>query len=482
MARALMIQGAGSDVGKSLIVAGLARAAKRRGYRVLPFKPQNMSNNAAVTTDGGEIGRAQALQAQAAGAEPHTDMNPVLLKPESDVGAQIIVQGRRVATLRARDYAAMKPSLMAPVLESFARLKDRADLVLVEGAGSPAEVNLRKADIANMGFARRADLPVVLVGDIDRGGVIAQLVGIKTVLDPEDAAMISGFVINKFRGDPTLFDDGYRLIEARTSWRGFGVLPYFAGAKQLPAEDALGLADARKPGKHKIAFLALSRIANFDDLDPLKLEPDVDLVMVRPGEAIPGDVNLVILPGTKSTRGDLAFLRSQGWDIDLLAHYRRGGHVLGVCGGYQMLGHSVADPHGIEGPAGETPGLGLLDVTTVMTEQKTLTRVAAIHAATGQSIEAYEIHIGHTNGPDRARPFALLGGAPEGAVSGDGRVCGSYLHGLFASDGFRKALLAQLGIPASDQSYRVKVEGVLDALADHIETHLDVEGLLALAR
>jgi adenosylcobyric acid synthase len=482
MARALMIQGAGSDVGKSLVVAGLARAARRRGYRVLPFKPQNMSNNAAVTTDGGEIGRAQALQAQAAGVEPHTDMNPVLLKPETDVGAQVIVQGRRVATLRARDYAAMKPSLMAPVLESFARLNDRADLVLVEGAGSPAEVNLRSADIANMGFARRADVPVVLVGDIDRGGVIAQLVGIKTVLDPEDAAMISGFVINKFRGDPALFDDGYRLIEARTSWRGFGVLPYFDGAKQLPAEDALGLADARKPGKHKIAFLALSRIANFDDLDPLKLEPDVDLVMVRPGEAIPGDVDLVILPGTKSTRGDLAFLRSQGWDIDLLAHHRRGGHVLGVCGGYQMLGHSVADPHGIEGPAGETPGLGLLDVATVMTEQKTLTRVTAIHTATGQPIEAYEIHIGRTDGPDRARPFALRGGAPEGAVSGDGRVCGSYLHGLFASDHFRRALLAQLGIPASDESYRVKVEGVLDALADHMETHLDVEGLLALAR
>jgi adenosylcobyric acid synthase len=333
-----------------------------------------------------------------------------------------------------------------------------------------------------MGFARSADVPVVLVGDIDRGGVIAQLVGVKTVLDPEDAAMIKGFVINKFRGDPALFEDGYRLIEARTSWRGFGVLPYFAGAKQLPAEDALGLADARKPGKRKIAFLALSRIANFDDLDPLKLEPDVDLVMVRPGEAIPGDVDLVILPGTKSTRGDLAFLRSQGWDIDLLAHHRRGGRVLGVCGGYQMLGHSVADPHGIEGPAGEAPGLGLLDVTTVMTEQKTLTRVAAIHAATGQSIEAYEIHIGHTDGPDRVRPFAILGGAPEGAVSGDGRVCGSYLHGLFASDSFRKSFLAQMGISASDESYRVKVEGALDALADHIEAHLDVEGLLALAR
>ncbi|MGY4374417.1 adenosylcobyric acid synthase [Bradyrhizobium sp. i1.3.6] len=360
MARALMIQGAGSDVGKSLIVAGLARAFTRRGLRVLPFKPQNMSNNAAVTVDGGEIGRAQALQALAAGVEPHTDMNPVLLKPETDVGAQVIVQGKRIAAARAREYAAMKPSLMGAVLESFERLKARADLVLVEGAGSPAEVNLRKADIANMGFARKADVPVVLVGDIDRGGVIAQLVGIKTVIDPDDAAMIEGFfVINKFRGDPSLFDDGYKLIEQKTAWRGLGVLPWFARAGELPAEDALGLSDARKPGQCKIACLALSRIANFDDLDPLKLEPGVDLVMVRPGEAIPGDVRLVIIPGSKSTRGDLAFLRAQGWDIDLLAHHRRGGHVLGLCGGYQMLGRSVADPDGIEGPAGDTPGLGL---------------------------------------------------------------------------------------------------------------------------
>ncbi|MFB9268003.1 cobyric acid synthase [Bradyrhizobium erythrophlei] len=482
MTRALMIQGAGSDVGKSLIVAGLARAARRRGLRVLPFKPQNMSNNAAVTVDGGEIGRAQALQALAAGVEPHTDMNPVLLKPETDVGAQVIVHGKRIATARAREYASLKPSLTGAVIESFARLMDRADLVLVEGAGSPAEINLRKSDIANMGFARRANVPVVLVGDIDRGGVIAQLVGIKTVIDPEDAAMIKGFVINKFRGDPTLFDDGYRLIEARTSWRGFGVLPYFTRASEFPAEDALGLGEARKPGQCKIAFLALSRIANFDDLDPLKLEPGVDLVMVRPGEAIPGDAKLVVIPGSKSTRGDLVFLRAQGWDIDLLAHHRRGGHVLGVCGGYQMLGRSVADPEGIEGPAGETQGLGLLDVATVMTGEKTLTRVTAQHAATRQTIDAYEIHIGQTDGPDRARPFALLDGVPEGAVSRDGRVYGSYLHGLFASDDFRSSFLRQLDIPVADQQYRGRVESALDALADHIEAHLDVEGLLALAR
>jgi adenosylcobyric acid synthase len=482
MARALMIQGAGSDVGKSLIVAGLARAATRRGHRVLPFKPQNMSNNAAVTIDGGEIGRAQALQAQAAGVEAHTDMNPVLLKPETDTGAQVIVQGKRVATLRAREYAALKPSLMPAVLESFERLKARCDIVLVEGAGSPAEVNLRANDIANMGFARKADIPVVIVGDIERGGVIAQMVGIKAVIEPKDAATVGGFIINKFRGDPTLFDDGYRLIAERTSWRGFGVLPYFPRASELPAEDALGLSEARKPGRHKIAFLKLSRIANFDDLDPLKLEPDVDLVMVAPGEAIPGDVALVILPGSKSTRGDLDFLRTQGWDIDLLAHHRRGGHVLGLCGGYQMLGHNIADPNGIEGPAGEMPGLGLLDVTTVMTTQKSLTRVEAVHAASRESVNAYEIHIGRTDGPDRAHPFALVGGAPEGAVAGDGRVHGTYLHGLFTSDGFRRAFLHQLGIAASDRNYRGAVEQVLDELADHIERYLDVEGLLALAR
>jgi adenosylcobyric acid synthase len=333
-----------------------------------------------------------------------------------------------------------------------------------------------------MGFARKANVPVVLVGDIDRGGVIAQLVGVKCVLDPDDAAMIGGFIINKFRGDPSLFDEGYRMIEKQTGWPGFGVLPYFVRAGDLPAEDALGLGDARKVGKCKIAFLALSRIANFDDLDPLKLEGEVDLVMVRPGEAIPGNCALVIIPGSKSTRGDLAFLRAHGWDIDLLAHHRRGGHVLGLCGGYQMLGKSVSDPRGIEGPSGETPGLGLLDVSTVMTPQKTLTRVSGCHAATGQPIDAYEIHIGHTEGPDCASPFAMLDGAPEGAVSADGRIHGSYLHGLFASDAFRKAFLARLNIPAADQSYRTRVESALDGLADHIDAHLDVERIFGLAR
>src|SRR5262249_30957172 len=312
--------------------------------------------------------------------------------------------------------AAMKRSLMPAVMESFERLKAKSDLVLVEGAGSPAEVNLRANDIANMGFARRADVPVVLVGDIERGGVIAQMVGIRTVIDPEDAAVIAGFLVNKFRGDPSLFDDGYKTIAERTGWRGFGVLPYFDRAGELPAEDALGLGEARKPGRCKIAFLALSRIANFDDLDPLKREVDVDLVMVRPGEAIPGDAKLVILPGAKSTRGDLDFLRTHGWDIDIRAHYRRGGHVLSICGGYQMLGKKIADPDGIEGPAGETPGLGLLNVTTLMAAEKALTRVKAVHAATGEALEAYEIHIGRTEGEDLPRPFPTVHGLPDATL------------------------------------------------------------------
>ena len=478
----LMIQGAGSNVGKSLLVAGLCRAARRRGLSVAPFKPQNMSNNAAVTVDGGEIGRAQALQALACGLQPVTDMNPVLLKPETDVGAQVVVQGRRVATVKARDYAGLKPQLLAPVLESFGRLKAAHDLVIVEGAGSPAEVNLRAGDIANMGFARAADVPVILAGDIDRGGVIAQMVGTQAVLDPDDAAMIAGFLINKFRGDVRLFDDGYRLIEARTGWRGFGVLPFFADAVKLPAEDALDLPKGGGAGGFKVACLAFSRIANFDDLDPLAQEPGVALRMIQPGQAIPGDTDLVILPGSKSTRGDLAFLRVQGWDIDLQAHVRRGGHVLGICGGYQMLGHVVRDPDGIEGPAGETPGLGLLDVETVMTPDKRLTRVAATHAASGLQVDGYEIHIGATSGPARTRPFAFVEGQPEGAVSADGRITGSYLHGLFCADAFRAAFLRGMGATTGATRYGATVEATLDALADHMEAHLDVPGLLALAR
>jgi adenosylcobyric acid synthase len=481
MGRALMLQGTGSNVGKSLIVAGLCRAARRRGLSVAPFKPQNMSNNAAVTVDGGEIGRAQALQALAAGIPPVSDMNPVLLKPETESGAQVIVQGRRYASLAARDYQRRKAELLPRVLESFARLRAACDLVLVEGAGSPAEINLRAGDIANMGFARAAGVPVVLVGDIDRGGVIAQLVGTCAVLEPEDRAMIAGFIVNRFRGDPRLFDAGYAAIAARTGWRGFGICPWFAEAWRLPAEDALALAAPARAGGLHVVCPVLSRIANFDDLDPLAQEPHLRLTLLRPGQAIPGDADLVILPGTKSTRGDLAFLRAQGWDIDLLAHVRRGGRVLGLCGGYQMLGRSIADPEGIEGPPGADPGLGLLDVETVMRADKRLASVRAVHAASGVTFEGYEIHVGRTEGPGRARPFAFVDGAPEGAVSACGRVAGSYLHGMFRDDRFRAAFLAGLGTQA-EARYADGVEATLDALADHLEAHLDVEGLFALAR
>lgn len=480
--KAIMIQGAGSNVGKSLIVAGLCRSAKLRGLRVAPFKPQNMSNNAAVTADGGEIGRAQALQALACGREPVTDMNPILLKPESETGAQIIVQGRRLTKMKARAYAELKPSLLTAVLESFNRLKREADLVIVEGAGSPAEVNLRRGDIANMGFARAANVPVVLAGDIDRGGVIAQIVGTRAVLDPADAAMVSGFLINKFRGDLRLFDEGYRYIENRTGWPGFGVLPFFPDAVKLPAEDALDLrGSSRGEGIH-IAVPVLSRIANFDDLDPLAQEPGVRLSMIAAGQPLPGDCDLVILPGSKSTCADLAYLRAQGWDVDLLAHVRRGGRVLGICGGYQMLGRAIHDPDGVEGAPGSVEALSLLDVETVMASDKRLGRTQARHAASDTMIDAYEIHMGVTDGPDRKRPFAFVDGKPEGATSPDGRILGSYLHGMFINDDFRRAFLSALGAPPTSYSYSASVEATLDALARHLEAHLNVDGLLALAR
>lgn len=480
MTRAVMIQGTGSNVGKSLLVAGLCRAALRRGLSVAPFKPQNMSNNAAVTRDGGEIGRAQALQALAAGREPVSDMNPVLLKPETDRRAQVVVQGQARTTLPASGYGAMKGTLLPAVLDSFQRLSRDADLIVVEGAGSPAEVNLRARDIANMGFARAAGVPVILAGDIDRGGVIAQLVGTAEILEPADRAMIRGFLVNRFRGDPRLFDDGYSLVAERTGWQGYGVLPWFAGATRLPAEDSLDLAAGGLQGTFRIVCPALSRIANFDDLDPLKLEPSIRLDIVPPGRALPGDADLVLLPGTKSTRGDLAFLRAQGWDIDIHAHVRRGGEVLGICGGYQMLGRQVADPDGIDGEPGVSEGLGLLDVKTVMAPEKRLARMEAQDDLTGERLSGYEIHAGRTEGPDRMRPFVRPGGRDEGARSTDGRIAGTYLHGLFAADGFRRAWLAQRGL-TSGLSYGEEVERVLNDLADHMEAHLDVEGILGVA-
>ncbi|MGR3493440.1 MAG: cobyric acid synthase [Shimia sp.] len=477
MAKAIMIQGAGSNVGKSLIVAGLCRHYARQGLRVAPFKPQNMSNNAAVTEDGGEIGRAQALQARACGRRPHTDMNPVLLKPESEIGAQVIVQGKRLTTAKARDYAKLKPTLMPAVLDSFRRLATTADVVIVEGAGSPAEVNLRAGDIANMGFAEAARVPVALFGDIDRGGVIAQLVGTHVILPEEDRAHIRAFGINKFRGDPTLFDAGITEIANRTGWAPLGILPWFADAWKLPAEDVMDLR-ARPGGALKIAVPRLPRIANFDDLDPLTAEPGVTVEIVEQGRPLPADAALVLIPGSKSTIADLAAFRAEGWDIDLTAHIRRGGQVLGICGGYQMLGRTIADPEGIEGAPGTVPGLGHLDVDTIMTPTKRLEEVSGT-TTSGTPVAGYEIHIGTTDGPDTERAWLTIGGAPHGAANETGRVRGCYLHGIFTADAFRRAELQALGAPPSMLDYGAGVQTTLDALADHMAAHLDLAALEA---
>ena len=480
MTKAIMIQGAGSNVGKSILVAGLARAATRQGLSVAPFKPQNMSNNAAVTKDGGEIGRAQALQAKACGLRPHTDMNPVLLKPESEVGAQVIVHGKRLTTLKARDYGKLKSTLLPAVLESFNRLKSNTDLIIVEGAGSPAEVNLRAGDIANMGFAVAAGVPVVLIGDIDRGGVIAQLVGTHVVLPDSDRHMIKAFAINKFRGDTSLFAEGMDIIADKTQWTPCGIIPWFNDAWRLPAEDVMDIT-SRKGGPIKIAVPKLNRIANFDDLDPLSATPEVTVEIIEPGRPLPGDADLILIPGSKSTIPDLAHFRKQGWDIDLKAHVRRGGRVLGICGGYQMLGQEIIDDAGIEGPPSRVKGLGLLDVVTVMTADKRLTETRAIHTATNTPVQGYEIHIGVTTGADTERAWLDIDGRGEGASSPDGRIQGCYLHGLFSADAFRSAFLTALGTTPAAQDYDASVETTLDALADHLETHMDVEKILSIA-
>jgi adenosylcobyric acid synthase len=485
-ARALMFQGTGSDVGKSLIVAGLSRALTLRGLKVRPFKPQNMSNNAAVTADGGEIGRAQALQARAARTPPSVHMNPVLLKPQSEIGAQVVVQGRIHAHgARAADYQHMKKELLPFVRDSFERLRGEADIVLVEGAGSASEINLRDNDIANMGFARAADVPVVLIGDIDRGGVIASLVGTKAVIAPDDAAQVCGFIVNKFRGDPALFAAGMARIAQLTGWQALGLVPYFPDARLLPAEDALAL-EQNRPAKQnariRIAVPILPHISNFDDLDPLDAEPAVDLVRVKPGAALPGDADLVIIPGAKATIADLAALRAAGFDIDIAAHVRRGGFVLGLCGGYQMLGRTVADPDGIEGPPGKVDGLGLLDVDTVLSADKSLEPVRGA-TSDGAPFAGYEMHIGVTDGPDRARPFARLAdGTPDGATAPDGRIAGTYIHGLFADDRQRAAWLNRLSAGPSAVAYDDLIERTLDALAAHLTAHLDLEKLITLAR
>ena len=484
MTRALMLQGTGSSVGKSLMVAGLARAFVRRGLRVRPFKPQNMSNNAAVTADGGEIGRAQALQARAARVVPSVRMNPVLLKPQTDQGAQLVLDGRVAGTVSAGDYHAMKRDLLPRVVAAFRALADEADIVLVEGAGSPAEINLRAFDIANMGFAAALDLPVLLVGDIDRGGVIAALVGTHALLEPAERALLRGFIVNKFRGDARLFAPALEAITARTGMVSLGIVPWFDRAAQLPAEDSHDLAARKKrarDGALRIVVPRLPRISNFDDLDPLAAEPKVALTLAEPGCPLP-EADLMLLPGSKATRADLDALRREGWDIDILAHARKGGAVVGICGGFQMLGRAIADPRGLEGPPGESAGLGLLDLETALDGDKILRAVRGVDCVTGAPVAGYEMHVGRTNGPAAARPMLRLDAGEDGAVSADGCIAGCNLHGLFTGDEFRRAFLARLGTtPDPALLWDERIEETLDALAAHLEASIDVAHLLEIA-
>jgi adenosylcobyric acid synthase len=479
-----MFQGTGSDVGKSLIVAGLCRLFARRGLKVAPFKAQNMSNNAAVAGDGGEIGRAQWLQALASGTRPSVHMNPVLLKPQSDKTSQVILRGKFVAAMGAKEYHNYRKTLLPQVLESYEMLARDADLALVEGAGSPAEINLRENDIANMGFARAADCPVVLIGDIERGGVIASIVGTHAILPDADREMIKGFVINKFRGDASLFTGGIEEIEKRTGWKNLGLIPHFPELLNLPQEDSLALSlpspacgGGAGRGLH-IAVLKTPHIANFDDIDPLAGEENICVTWVCAGQAIPADAKLVILAGSKSTIADLEFIKRQGWDIDLKAHLRRGGRIIGICGGYQMLGKTLSDPYGVEGAKATVEGLGLLDIDTIFTSEKTVKPWAGKYGDI--DISGYEIHVGISTGADCIRPL-FNGEKPEGACSENGLVWGSYIHGIFANDNFRKHLLSQLGAPLSAYNYKRHIERVLDAWAETLEKAIDIEQLLLMA-
>lgn len=488
--RVLMFQGTGSDVGKSTIVAGLCRIASRRGISVAPFKPQNMSNNAAACTNGGEIGRAQALQARACGLEPQVDFNPVLLKPQSDQTAQVVVHGQVLKSVSASDYMTKQRALLQEaVLESYHRLAQEFELVLVEGAGSPAEINLRQHDIANMGFARAVSSPVCLIGDIDRGGVIAAIAGTQRVIDPADSAMISSFIINRFRGDPNLFTDGVTAIEELTGWPCRGVVPWLPSALRLPQEDAVVLDEwAKKDQKsdsHQvlIAIPMLSRIANFDDMDPLRAEPNVSVVFVPPGQSIPLDVDAVIVPGTKSSIGDMQFLIEQGWDHDIIAVARRGCRVLGVCGGYQLLGKAIHDPDLVDGNVESIQGLGLLDVVTVMEGEKSTKQVSGYCVRSNTAVDGYEIHMGKTSGADTFRPMLELSTGVDGAISSNGCIEGTYVHGIFSSDAYRSWWLDTLVAGSSSKlQFELEIDHELDVLADGLEASLDVDSLIEDAR
>ena len=484
---ALMVQGTTSDAGKSTLVAGLARALVRRGLKVAPFKPQNMALNSAVTADGGEIGRAQALQAVAARVAPHTDFNPVLLKPSSDIGAQVIIHGRPAANLSARDYHNYKPTAMAAVMQSWQRLTDAYEWVLIEGAGSPAEINLRDRDIANMGFAEAADVPVILVADIDRGGVFAHLVGTLDLLSPSEQARVKGFVINRFRGDIGLLQSGLDWLEARTGRPVFGVLPYLHGLF-LDAEDALADASMDAGGETpllRVVAPVYPRISNHTDLDALRLHPQVDFRWVGPGQTMP-PADLIVMPGSKSVQSDLAWLREQGWDTAILKHLRYGGKLIAICGGFQMLGRSLGDPHGVEGQVATAAGLGVLDMDTVLEREKQLENVTGALSLMGApAVSGYEIHMGVSTGPALQRPALILsGGRPDGALSEDGQVLGTYVHGLFDSPDALYALLRWAGaegdVARVDLSARREAD--LDRLADSIESAIDIDALMRAAR
>ncbi|MES2684698.1 MAG: cobyric acid synthase [Pseudomonadota bacterium] len=476
----LMVQGTTSDAGKSTLVAGLCRVLHRRGVRVAPFKPQNMALNSAVTADGGEIGRAQALQAQAAGIAPTTDMNPVLLKPNSDVGAQVIIHGRAIGNMDAVAYHDYKRTAHAAVMASHARLSAAFDAVVVEGAGSPAEINLREGDIANMGFAEAVDCPVVLIADIDRGGVFAHLVGTLELLSASERARVTGFVINRFRGDIALLESGLRWLEQRTGKPVFGVLPYLQGL-HLDAEDAIARDAAPKTGATlRIVVPVLPRISNHTDFDPLRALPEVQLTFVGPGDT-PPPADLVILPGSKSVRADLEHLKAQGWQAYLQKHLRYGGRLMGICGGFQMLGKTIADPLGLEGAAGESAGFGWLDFSTTLAAEKQLRNVeGSLLLDGGVPVRGYEIHAGVSQGPALAHPSAQLGASADGAMSADGQIIGSYLHGLFESGAACTAVLHWAGLAAPQVSdHALRREAALERLADTLEQHLDLARLFA---
>jgi len=480
-ARVLMVQGCTSDAGKSALVTALCRWAKRRGLRVAPFKPQNMALNSAVTVDGGEIGRAQAVQAQACGLQPQVDFNPVLLKPNSDTGAQVIVHGRAVAEMDARNYHDYKRRAFDAVMASHRRLVDAYDGVIVEGAGSPAEINLRDRDIANMGYAEAVDCPVLLIADIDRGGVFAHLVGTLALLSASERARVAGFVINRFRGDLALLQPGLDWLERETGKPVLGVLPYLHGL-HLEAEDALPRERDNKPDALlRVAIPALPRISNHTDFDALRAHPQVDLHIVGPDEK-PPVCDLIILPGSKSTRADLAWLRAQGWDAAIARHLRYGGKLLGICGGLQMLGHAVHDPIGIEGEPGSSDGLGWLELETRLEWQKQLHRVRGRLAFTHAHVHGYEIHCGVSYGPALAAPFAWLdGGRSDGALSADGQVIGTYLHGVFDDPQALHALLQWAGLrDAVAVDVNALREAGIERLADAVEMHLDTATLSSL--